>query len=277
VARHMMRPAWKQRMRGRVFGPSGFTGALDAYESDIAHLYDPARRWLTSYEGDLVRLRRDSDDAEADFGPDATGELDKAAIATWLGGSDGYIVTAYDQAGGDNVTQATKESQPLYVASAQNGHAGALFSSGKELVSSYDVVSQPLTMYGVTQMDLAAKKVEDRQGEMLALPRIYWYNETLGWALYAGTLRGSYTEDSDWNVWSAVFDAAASNLWRNGTKILGPTNAGSSGSNAVVWGDEYYSFPGYICCQILCSGAHDNTTRGAIQSILASYWGITLS
>lgn len=101
-------------------GATPFVGMCDAIP-DIAHFYQPACRVLSAYTGNLVRLRRESDDAEADFTyVAATGELDVAAIAAWAGGA-AYVVTVYDQKGGLNVTQATKANQPLYVAAGQNG------------------------------------------------------------------------------------------------------------------------------------------------------------
>ena len=97
-------------------------GAYDAFASDLAHFYEPARKVLTSYEGPLLRLRRASDDAQRDFGPYTRGvQLNTAAIATWLDGADGYVVTVYDQASGFHVTQADNALQPLYVPDGLNG------------------------------------------------------------------------------------------------------------------------------------------------------------
>ena len=98
---------------------ASFTGAYDAIPN-IAAAYG-MRRMRSAYTGSLLRLRRSSDNAESDFGYDADGHLDTAAISAWLSGS-GYIVTWYDQSGnGYNATQSTAASQPLYVASGQNG------------------------------------------------------------------------------------------------------------------------------------------------------------
>ena len=112
----------RRRMMMMMMGGRAFTGALDAYATSMVHLYDPARRWLSAYTGNLLRLRRASDNAESDFTYTATGELDLAAIATWAGGAS-YVVTLYDQKGSDNVTQAVAANQPLFVASGQNSHA----------------------------------------------------------------------------------------------------------------------------------------------------------
>jgi hypothetical protein len=66
-----------------------FVGAYDAIPN-LVHVYD--RRGVPCpalHRGALVRLRRDSDDAEADFSHVSAfdPELDVAAIAAWLGAS----------------------------------------------------------------------------------------------------------------------------------------------------------------------------------------------
>ena len=77
--------------RRALLGTHRFRGAYDGI-ANLVHIYEPARRTLTAYIGSLVRLRRASDDAEADFGYLANGNLDTAAIAAWAGGAS-YIVT----------------------------------------------------------------------------------------------------------------------------------------------------------------------------------------
>ena len=68
-------------------GPSGIFGGrfVGAYDdiANIVHIYEPARRVLTAYTGNLVRLRRASDNAELNFGYIANGNLDVAAIAAF--------------------------------------------------------------------------------------------------------------------------------------------------------------------------------------------------
>ncbi len=93
---------------------------LDSY-SGLRAVFS-IRRLLTSYTGDLIRLRRSSDDAESDFGFDANGDLDAAAITTWLGGASGFVVTWYDQSGnGYDASQTDLDAdQPGYLASGIN-------------------------------------------------------------------------------------------------------------------------------------------------------------
>jgi len=70
-------------------------------------------RNLNKYATLSMRVRRDSDDAEQDFGFDSAGDLDVAGITSFCGNSNGYAVTWYDQSGsGNDVTQATTSNQP---------------------------------------------------------------------------------------------------------------------------------------------------------------------
>lgn len=95
------------------YDPSPF--GLDALTSKWG-IYSPAYRVLTSYaaSGNLVRLRRSSDDAESDFAAvRTTGLLDTTAVASWLGADTAYVTTVYDQSGnGYDIAQPTASLQP---------------------------------------------------------------------------------------------------------------------------------------------------------------------
>lgn len=95
---------------------ASFTGAYDAVPS-ITAAYG-MRRLRTAYTGSILRIRRSSDNAEQDINAVANGDLDTAAVSSFIGGGSGYIVNWYDQSGnGYTAAQTTAASQPLYVAS----------------------------------------------------------------------------------------------------------------------------------------------------------------
>lgn len=65
----------------------------------------------------IMRVRRDSDNSQQDFGANDDGDLDTAAILAFVGaGGIGGIATWYDQSGsGNHVTNAVNINQPLIV------------------------------------------------------------------------------------------------------------------------------------------------------------------
>jgi hypothetical protein len=95
------------------------------------------RKLRTAYTGACIRVRRSSDNAELDIGFSGN-VLDTAAMLAHVGVNNGFVVTWYDQSGGNNATNAAALDQPQIVS------AGAvLLSSGKPTVL-FDGVSDRL-------------------------------------------------------------------------------------------------------------------------------------
>jgi hypothetical protein len=76
-----------------------------------------ARRLVNTYTGPLIRIRRASDDAEQDIGFIESGGhhvLDESAVTSFVGSSDWFIRTVYDQSlEGVNLEQTTASLQPI--------------------------------------------------------------------------------------------------------------------------------------------------------------------
>ena len=116
----------------------GFVGALDGLTASAAAY--STRRLLTAYTGPLIRVRRSSDNAEADIGFTASGDLDTTALLAHVGAGDGFVTTWYDQSGNTrDVTQATGDHQPMIV------NAGAVETMGGRPSPVFDGVNDILT------------------------------------------------------------------------------------------------------------------------------------
>lgn len=103
-------------------------GILDTITGATAAL--SLRKVRSAYAGQAVRLRRSSDDAESDFGFDSAGDLDVAAVETWLGVATAYVKTWYDQSGNArDFTQATAARQPTFIARAVNDRPAVRFGA----------------------------------------------------------------------------------------------------------------------------------------------------
>jgi hypothetical protein len=124
-----------------------YTGAAAAYS---------VRKLDKDYTGYCMKVRRASDDAEADIGFDSNGDLDTAAIAAHCGASAGYVSVWYDQAniGGtpNNATQSTSGSQPqIYNGTAvitENGKPALNFNATPLDLSDF-ITPSTVTTYSV--------------------------------------------------------------------------------------------------------------------------------
>ena len=286
VSRATVIPGDFMGIRYRAPAAAAFTGALDATPG-IVHLYCPARRWLSAYTGNLLRLRRDSDSAESDFGADSAGELNVAAIAAWLGAANGYVTTLYDQTGSDNIVQATADAQPLYVASAQNGHAGMSFNgTGQFLKGAFTTggaLSQPFSAYAVAQLD--ASVVNDGAYHSMtdgndSTNRMLLGQTSAGtpdrWMVHAGAELNGGASNSNWRVWSVLFNGASSQFWHNGASIAAG-NAGAQNPDGLTVGSRNTGsilWKGYICSVVVCDPSHTDAQRGVVESALNAYWAV---
>ena len=108
-----------------------FPGAVAAYS-----LYD-----LSLETTNVVRVRRSSDNVEADF---TAAEYLNGTLTTWTGANDGFVVTYYSQTGNNNATQSTASQQPKIVS------GGSLITSNGYNVIQYDGTNDNLGIASLT-------------------------------------------------------------------------------------------------------------------------------
>jgi hypothetical protein len=101
--------------QGRVgFRTPGITPLLDLY-SGASAAYS-LRKMKSTYTGYAIRVRRSSDNQSQDIGFNGLGELDTAALLTFVGSGNGYVSRWYDQSGNNNYAyQTTDAYQPVIV------------------------------------------------------------------------------------------------------------------------------------------------------------------
>ncbi|HUT20680.1 MAG TPA: arabinofuranosidase catalytic domain-containing protein [Anaerolineae bacterium] len=264
----------------------GFRGAYDPFAASIVHAYEPARRVLTSYTGNLVRLRRASDNAEAAFGYLANGDLDTAAIAAWAGGAS-YIVTVYDQGGfADNATQAVAASQPLYVANARNGHAGMTFDGANDYLRGAFTIggalSRPYHIYAVGQLDPTAVNDNTKRGIVdsnhIARRASLRQDSTPTpdqWAIYAGAFLNDGNSDGNWNLWTVLFNYAASQFWINSVSVATGDAGDLDNATGITIGETTdFTGPwvGPVVSVVICDPSLSDAQRVAMQGRVNSYW-----
>jgi len=267
----------------RAGAPGGFAPAYDAFADSIVHVYEPARRVLSSYTGNLVRLRRASDNAETNFGYLGNGNLDTVAIAAWAGGAS-YVVTVYDQGPfGDNVTMAVAANQPLYVAAIRNGHAGMRFNGTSQYLqgafTTGGALSQPINLFAVAALNDGGANYHimiDGDDETNRMACYHFKGPPTEWNIMAGTALPSIPSDANWNIWAVLYNGAVSQFWINGVSRAAG-NAGAHNADGITIGarlNNQFWWKGDISSAVVVDPSLSDAGRSAMQVQMNNYWGV---
>jgi hypothetical protein len=207
---------------------SNFTGLLDTY-SGAAAAYS-LRLLNSTYSGNVVRVRRASDNTEQDIGF-SNNELDTSSLETFCSGTDGFVTTWYDQSGNSHTaTTSVASEQPKIVSSGttitQNGKPCIDFNGNN---NGYELSDQNLitSLTDGTQTAISVHSVDDVSvGISNLIYSIVDRNNTrhyfaLGYR--SNEARAGYYNNSSWSA----KDIAAS----NNTQYLGFNVAVSDETN----------------------------------------------
>lgn len=273
------------------FGPQTFLrrtrGAAYAGPFDgisFAALYG-LKRFLTSYTGSLIRLRRDSDNAESDFGyVEATGLLDTAAIVTWLGGANGFIVKWYDQSGNSrDAAQATAANQPAYVASAVNSKPGILPDNSPDSLGFTAIGLTNSTTIFCGKLPNPGDAEEYFVGRNDTSPTSLWGYDNDAEGVRAYSSSGGYfggLKRTDLygavHAFSLECTGTAAALRIDGTTQTGSVTLGANWDPNVLFRYENgRPFNGYCPFVAICASVISAANYNAIGSELASLYGLT--
>jgi hypothetical protein len=132
---------------------------LDAYPN--ASLAFSLRLIRRSYNGNAIRVRRSSDNAEQNIGF-IGGTLDTSSLTTFCGAGNGFVTTWYDQsANGYNATQTTAANQPQIVSGGSvltvNSKPTVYFNNKSSVCMNFtSITTQSFTILWVSKKDLIA-------------------------------------------------------------------------------------------------------------------------
>jgi hypothetical protein len=284
---------WLNAVKASQVAAPSFTGAYDDIPN-ITAAYS-TRRLLTAYTGNLLRIRRSSDNAEQDFGYDDDGHLDTAAIATFIGSGSGYIVTWYDQGGGGhNATQATAAAQPLYVASGQNGRPVVRGDGTNDFLGNPAMSwsgDQPLSVLSVSYENAAGISpgtnpvwgVGDRGGSDNRSAASFCYETTTSDAirLFGGNVVFPNSAIQNWYLHTHQYagSGVAFEAWRNGANLT-PTSSSPGAldlNNGIAIFYVFGTSPhlnGDVAELVVANAAWPTANREAAETAANNYWGV---
>jgi hypothetical protein len=227
------------------FAAAGPAFLLDDYPGAAAAY---SLRQLRTGVTNVVRVRRDNDDVEADF---TATEVSDGTLAAWVGaGNNGFVRTWYDQSGNANdATQTATASQPRIV------NSGVVVLSGAKASMSFDGSDDALnlpTLSSNAQLFAFSVISDLTYVGTSANARLF---DVLAGSYSFQTLRDGASNDfhmknSSWQTgniatrFNAVptalslasnwFDSSSNSYWLNGSSISSVANPGVVGASGTI-------------------------------------------
>jgi hypothetical protein len=241
----------------------------------------------------VVRVRRDSDNAEADF--TAAGVSD-GTLESWVGAGNGLVRTWYDQIGTAHFQQANAASQPRIV------NAGSLVTKNGKPSCEYDGVDdfmEATNPYSDGPVSVFAVKAHNNNtGVVYEAASTLVFGSSAGFRVdnYSGDARfGTFngtTADfiraanntSDLQIHGAIKGVGSRAVYIDGSSIDSDNQSGTvdftgvtvSRTGAFVGaGQQVHYYDGFNS-EIIGFNTDESANRSAIESNQADYYGITL-
>jgi len=289
---------WNRLQIGAI-GARGPAFILDQLGVSAAAAYS-LRRLRAAYTGSAIRVRRSSDNAEANIGFTAIGDLDTTALLTFVGGGDGFVVTRYDQSGnGRNAAQTTPGAQSRIVSNGavetQNGKPTIRqLTGGGGFVASVPITGSTLTVNAVASLD--EQGVTGFKGLVSISNAGEFDYDSVSRAVLLlqvdasasiAAFRNAYTSIVGITIGTqfvaaSVFDGTNSTLWKDGS--AGPTvpSTGTFSTTLLSIGDRLgpgVSSPwlGTFSEKILFTSALSTTARQTLERSQGAYYGIAVA
>ena len=281
-----------------MFIPAGVTASsigdlLDHFPTDIHYAFSLRR--FNAWTGFGFRIRRNSDDVEADLYYDDTGDISLDSVvsnfsssssATNLGtfmASSGYtdadslgsadnaqVVTWRDQSGnGRDVTNATEAYQPTIVSGGvlktENGVAAMDFSGNMLQHPDASSYSQPNTYLFVTQSDNTASSKYLIDGDGSGERHVIGHSSGK-MKIHADDWAGTASANTNQNLWFIMVNGASTAIHINGASdSAGGEDPGDYSLSGLTIGARYsgsYNWDGRVQEIIYYRGDQSGTRVG---------------
>ena len=248
------------------------------------------RKLNSLYTGSAIRVSRDFDSAQTNIGFDGSGNLDTSALASFVLGSNGRVVTWYDQSG--NERNATTTSPPFIrlngVNYILNEKPSLFWTNGQNqyLNTSFTAISQPISTFSVCKLSTASS---------INSSVLYDSNSINGFVLIqngtnespnntfviaAGNSQSIESSNTNTNLNSAYYNGANSYVYVNNVMKVNNANVGTNSLGGITIGNVrlpafyiIYDWSGYIS-EMIFYPSNQIGNNSAINSNINTYYSI---
>lgn len=272
------------------------TNPLSAISASAAGAFS-LRKLRCAYAGNAIEVRRSSDNTTQNIGFTTAGDLDTVALKTFVGASNGFIRTWYDQSGnGRDAVQTTNGNQPQLVNTGtinrQNGMP-AVYFSGVSIYLTSTLTGVTVTTSGnITTANMVFQSNNSVAGTILSNgdPGANRYNIHTPWNdnntyLDIGNNGGGGRIStaltwSNLSIGSFQRNGVQGNIWKNGSNALSSNSMASSVTSTLalsIGGSAAYSsyMIGYISELIVFPSALSTIERQYLEWGQSQYYSIS--
>ncbi len=226
-----------------------------------------------------VRLRESGGNTEQDFATVVGGGLDLAAIATFKGANNLFVVKLYDQTGGGNdLIQATAGSQPLFLLAAI-GSLPAIDNTATASVrletTSNITQAQPLTFSTVyNRTSTAVDGILFANNGAIQAVRTAVVGANLS-GIFAGTSLTAAANDVAWHAVQMLINGVSSQIYIDGSGTTGNAGTGAFLAEKLALlglAGGGFPFTGYVG-ELGMWGSDISANFSALNTNQHTYWG----
>lgn len=232
---------------------------------------------LASVGTNAVRLREDGGNTEQDFPTITGGGLNLTTITTFKGANNLFVVTLYDQAGTNNLTQATAGSQPQFILSGIGSLPVMRFVAAMPLkVRSVSAIiqAQPFTLSWVAKRTGNTGAFNSVTGTATASVQTGFNNTINNAFMYGGAVQTFAATDSVFHAVQSAYNGAASDLNIDGSANTNNPGVGAFATDTLEFGDiGGNSFQGDAVEVGLWGSAFSGANSTSMSTNQHTYWG----
>ena len=264
------------------FVNESFTSSLPLDVQGSAAAAYSLRNLSSSYSGNVVEVRRSSDDTTQNFTATEVTDGTLLAFVGTSGSDNGFVKTWYDQSGNsNNAVQATASEQPKIVsAGALNADGGLLFDSSEFDLGSSVSLGSAHSIFAVAKTSTAFSSVLPN---FLTNPTngrgIGFYSDAIkNKAIVSDNANNNLTFSSNTNkkILSLTSDASNVNGFQNGTASSDNSKSQTLTNNNFTEIGGGSNFAGTIE-EIIVYLSDQTDNRRAIEESIATNYSITLA
>ena len=231
------------------------------------------RKLSTAYTGFAIQVRRSNDNTTSNIGFTANGDLDTAALKTFVGANNGFVTIWYDQSGnGRNAAQTTAASQPQIIVSGiiyrRLGMPTIYFNSTSLATASFTGYPSAFTLSiiggvqtNTTYPTFGAKNNTNIAGPWDQNSTSFFYGNNSAQSTI--TLTNGLNATSGFSQWSFIGSSSGGTAFRNGVAngTAGAASYADGGNPLYIGsrGDGATSLNGWIS-EYITFGTELNTT-----------------